>query len=88
MYALSKHLSHVLFQQARLVIDTSRTVGSAKKFVRITSGFGGGEFPKTLRKVCTCQKLKFAFLLLEYCKIRECYAVANAFQFINFAENN
>jgi hypothetical protein len=26
-----------------LVIGTSRTVGSAKKFVRITSGFGGGE---------------------------------------------
>ena len=25
------------------------------------------------------QKLKFAFLLLEYCKIRECYAMANAF---------
>jgi ribosomal protein S18 len=47
--------------------------------VRKTSGFGGGEFPKTLRKVCTCQKLKFAFLLLEYCKSRECYAVANAF---------
>jgi hypothetical protein len=47
--------------------------------VRITSGFGGGEFTKTLRKVCTCQILKFAFLLLEYCKIRECYAVANAF---------
>jgi hypothetical protein len=42
----------------RLVIGTSRTVGSAKKFVRITSGFGGGEFNKTLRKVCTCQKLK------------------------------
>jgi hypothetical protein len=40
-----------------LVIGTSRTVGSAKKFVRITSGFGGGEFTKTLRKVCTCQKL-------------------------------
>ena len=38
-----------------------------------------GEFTKTLRKVCTCQKLKFSFLLLEYCKIRECYAVANAF---------
>jgi hypothetical protein len=56
--------------------DNSRTVGSAKKFVRKTSGFGGGEFPKTLRKVCTCQKLKFAFLLLEYCKSRECYAVA------------
>jgi hypothetical protein len=29
-----------------------------------------------LRKVCTCQKLKFSFLMLEYCKIRECYAVA------------
>jgi hypothetical protein len=28
----------------RLVIGTSRTIGSAKKFVRITSGFGGGEF--------------------------------------------
>ena len=64
---------------SRLVIGTSRTVGSAKKFVRITSGFGGGEFTKTLRKVCTCQKLKFSFLLLEYCKIRDCYAVANAF---------
>ena len=72
-----------LFTLSRLVIGTSRTVGSAKKFVRITSGFGGGEFPKTLRKVCTCQKLKFAFLLLEYCKIRECYAVANAFTIRN-----
>jgi hypothetical protein len=30
----------------RLVIGTSRTVGSAKKFVRITSGFGGGELYK------------------------------------------
>ena len=68
---------------ARLLIGTSRTVGSAKKFVRITSGFGGGEFTKTLRKVCTCQKLKFSFLLLEYCKIRECYAVANAFTIRN-----
>ena len=68
---------------SRLVISTSRTVGSAKKFVRITSGFGGGEFTKTLRKVCTCQKLKFSFLLLEYCKIRECYAVANAFTIRN-----
>ena len=67
----------------RLVIGTSRTVGSAKKFVRITSGFGGGEFTKTLRKVYTCQKLKFSFLLLEYCKIRECYAVANAFTIRN-----
>ena len=45
----------------RLVIGTSRTVGSAKKFVRITSGFGGGEFTKMLRKVCTCQKLKLSF---------------------------
>jgi hypothetical protein len=34
----------------RLVISTSRTVGSAKKFVRITSGFGGGEFTKTLKQ--------------------------------------
>jgi hypothetical protein len=72
-----------LSEDTRLVIGTSRTVGSAKKFVRITSGFGGGEFTKTLRKVCTCQKLKFAFLLLEYCKIRECYAVANAFTIRN-----
>jgi hypothetical protein len=56
-----------------LVIGTSRTVGSAKKFVRITSGFRGGEFTKTLRKVCTCQKLKFSFLLLHafaMCPIR------------------
>jgi hypothetical protein len=67
----------------RLVIGTSRTVGSAKKFVRITSGFGGGEFKKTLPKVCTYQKLKFSFLLLEYCKIRECYAVAIAFTIRN-----
>ena len=69
--------------KSRLVIGASRTVGSAKNFVRITSGFGGGEFTKTLRKVCTCQKLKYAFLLLEYCKIRECYAVANAFTIRN-----
>ena len=68
---------------ARLVIGTSRIVGSAKKFVRITSGFGGGEFTKTLRKVCTCQQLKFSILLLEYCKIREFYAVANAFTIRN-----
>ena len=57
----------------RLVIRTSRTVGSAKKFVRITTGFGGEEFTK----------LEFAFLLLEYCKIRECYAVAKAFTIRN-----
>jgi hypothetical protein len=73
----------LLFLLTRLVIGTSRTVGSAKKFVRITYGFGGGEFTKTLHKVCTCQKLKFTFLLLEYCKIRECYAVANAFTIRN-----
>jgi hypothetical protein len=68
--------------QSLLVIGTSRTVGSAKKFVRITSGFGGGEFTKTLRKVCTCQKLKFAFLLLEYCKIRECQFTSDESEFI------
>ena len=74
---------YIIVALARLVIGTSRTVGSAKKFVRITSGFGGGEFKKTLRKVCTCQKFKLSFLLLEYCKIRECYAVANAFTIRN-----
>ena len=72
-------LSTSNIEYARLVIGTSRTVCSAKKFVRITSGFGAGEFTKTLRKVCTCQKLKFSFLLLKYCKIRECYSMANAF---------
>ena len=71
------------FVVTRLVIGTSRTVGSAKKFVRITFGFGGGEFTKTLRKVCTCQNLKCSLLLLEYCKIRECYALANAFTIRN-----
>jgi hypothetical protein len=40
-----------IIENIRLVISTSRTVGSAKKFVRITSCFGGGEFTKTLRKV-------------------------------------
>ena len=73
----------IVLRETRLVISTSRTVGSAKKFVRITSGFGGGEFTKSLRKVCTCQKLTFSFVLLEYCKIRECYAVANAFTIRN-----
>jgi hypothetical protein len=48
----------------RLVIATSRTIGSAKKFVRITSGFGGEEFKKTLRKLCTCQQLKFSFVTI------------------------
>ena len=74
---------NLIFTYTRLVIGTSRTVGSAKKCVRITSGFGGGKFTKRLRWVCTCQKLKFSFLLLEYCKIRECYDVANAFTIRN-----
>jgi TRAP-type C4-dicarboxylate transport system permease large subunit len=38
---------------SQLVIRTSRTVGSAKKFVRIISGFGGGEFTKTKCKSVT-----------------------------------
>ena len=83
IYYFTFKLYFFVIHFSRLVIGTSRTVGSAKKFVRITSGFGGGEFTKTLRKVCTYQKLKFSFLLLEYCKIRECYAVANAFTIRN-----
>ena len=87
MGVIKQNINHFFLylkdDNTRLVIRTSRTVGSAKKFVRITSGFGGGEFPKTLRKVYACQKLKFALLLLEYCKIRECYAVANAFTIKN-----
>jgi hypothetical protein len=51
----------IIILYSLLVIGTSRTVGSAKKFVWIASGVGGGEFTKTLRKVCTCQKLKFSF---------------------------
>jgi hypothetical protein len=46
-------IEHHNLPSSRLVIGTSRTVGSAKKFVRITSGVGVGEFTKTLRKVCT-----------------------------------
>ena len=64
---------------SRLVIGTGGAVGSAKKFVRMASGFGGGEFTRTLRGVCACQKLKFSFLLLECCRFRECYAVTDAF---------
>jgi hypothetical protein len=86
IYVVFKIIRFV-FYVTRLVIGTSRTVCSAKKFVRITSGFSGGEFTKTLRRVCTCQKLKFPFLLLEYCKIRECYAVANAFTIRNMQMN-
>ncbi len=37
----------------------------------------------TSQGMYTCQNLKFSFLLLEYCKIRECYAVANAFTIRN-----
>ena len=80
---IQKSFHQFLWNGKRDKHGTSRTVGSAKKFVRITSGFGGGEFRKTLRKVCTCQKLKFSFLLLEYCKIRECCAVTNAFTIRN-----
>ena len=83
IYIMNKMKLKYQIYNTRLVIGTSRKVGSAKKFVRITSGFGGGEFTKMLRKVCTCQKLKCSFLLLEYCKIRECYAVANAFTIRN-----
>jgi hypothetical protein len=61
----SKQTELIIISYSRLVFGTSRTVGSAKKFVRITSGVGGGEFTKTLRKVCTCQKFKFSFLLLS-----------------------
>jgi hypothetical protein len=50
---------------SRLVIGTSRTVGSAKKFVRITSGFGGGEFTKTLRKVVFRGTIDFARVTLH-----------------------
>ena len=65
------------------MVATGGAVGSAKRFVRMASGFGGGEFAKALRKVCACQGLKFSFLLLECCRIRECYAVANAFTIRN-----
>ena len=46
---------------ARLVIGTSRTIGSAKKFMRITSGFGGGEFTKTLRRYVHVKNWNFLF---------------------------
>jgi hypothetical protein len=41
----SLHIFDVIVRSyfTRLVFGTSRTVSSAKKFVRITSGFGGGE---------------------------------------------
>ena len=71
--------SVIITVSSRLVIDTSRTVGSAKKLARTTSGPGGGEPTKTPRKARTCQKLKLSPLPLEHCKIRECHAVANAF---------
>ena len=53
----------------RLVIGTSRTVGSAKKFVRITSGFGGGEF--TLRELSSTKTGRYVHIknwnFLFYC---------------------
>ena len=49
----------------------------------MASGFGGGEFTKALCGVCTCRRLKCSFLLLEYCRVRECCAVASAFTIRN-----
>jgi hypothetical protein len=37
----------IIILYSLLVIGTSRTVGSAKKFVWIASGVGGGEFTKS-----------------------------------------
>ena len=51
--------------------------------MKINRSFQINSLLKMIRKVCTCQKLKFACLLLEYCKIRECYAVAKAFTIRN-----
>ena len=65
------------------MIDTSRTVGSAGRFVGMASGFGGGGFAETLRGVCACRELRFSSLLLECCRVGECYAVANAFTIRN-----
>ena len=39
----------------------SRTVGSAKKFVRITSGFGGGEFTKDASQGMYMSKIEICF---------------------------
>ena len=47
--------------QSRLVIGTSRTVGSAKKFVRITSGFGGGEFTEDASQGMYMSKIEISF---------------------------
>jgi hypothetical protein len=49
--SLNSYTTYTSCSYTRLVIGTSRTVGSAKKFVRITSCFGGGEFTKTLTLV-------------------------------------
>ena len=40
----SIQILHISSTCTRLVIGTRRTVGSAKKFVRISSGFGGRRF--------------------------------------------
>ena len=45
----------------RLVIGTSRTVGSAKKFVRITSGFGGGGVPEVASQGMYMSKIEICF---------------------------
>jgi hypothetical protein len=49
----------------RLVIGTSRTVGSAKKFVRITSGFGGGGVPEVASQGMYMSKIEICFFSLE-----------------------
>ena len=54
-------VSYCVITLTRLVIGTSRTVGSTKKFVRITSGFGGGEFTKTLRRYVHVKNWNFLF---------------------------
>jgi hypothetical protein len=46
LWCLTPLLIRLTSEVSRLVIATNRTVGSPKKFVRITSGFGGGEFTK------------------------------------------
>jgi hypothetical protein len=56
-YIISWNLINPSSIYTRLVIGTSRTVGSAKKFVRITSGFGGGEFTKSEYEMNICLNL-------------------------------
>ena len=48
-----------------MVIGTSRTVGSAKKFVKITSGFGGGVHEDASQGTCYVHVKNCNFLF--YC---------------------